>query len=213
MHAVCFFVKKILIRYKNHYSFKMLKRNVMYCENDTIQGIWLKFVLLATLVFLIGGHVVCSHNSILSFKTTRYLSSDIVFHNTQISSHHYLRSQADHTRLHIPKTHRSTGDKAFFVIGPRLWNMIPITTRENLKISTQYYNLFRKTKEKQKQNHLFFETYRRAYFSPQNLVLATLFKFAIQICKNVSTLFFELRTWQPLYRNHSGVGLTHYYVI
>ena len=50
--------------------------------------------------------------------------------NTQSSSHHYLCSQADHTRLHIPKTHCSTGDKTFFVIGPRLWNMLPITTRE-----------------------------------------------------------------------------------
>ena len=56
--------------------------------------------------------------------------SDIVLHNTKSSSHHYLHSQADHTRLHIPKTHRSTGDKAFFVIGLRLWNMIPIATRE-----------------------------------------------------------------------------------
>ena len=63
-------------------------------------------------------------------SSPRYLFSDIVLHNTQSSSHHYLRSQVDHTRLHIPKTHRPTGDKAFFVIGPHLWNMLPITTRE-----------------------------------------------------------------------------------
>ena len=66
----------------------------------------------------------------LNGSSPRYLSSDIVLHSTQSSSHHYLRSQADHTRLHIPKTHRSTGDKAFFVIGPRLWNRLPIATRE-----------------------------------------------------------------------------------
>ena len=52
----------------------------------------------------------------LNGSSPRYLFSDIVLHNTQSSSHHYLRSQADHTRLHVPKTHRSTGDKAFFVI-------------------------------------------------------------------------------------------------
>ena len=66
----------------------------------------------------------------LNGSSPRYFSSDIVLHSTQSSSHHYLHSQADHTRLHIPKTHRSKGDKTFFVIGPRLWNMLPIVTRE-----------------------------------------------------------------------------------
>ena len=68
----------------------------------------------------------------LNGSSPRYLSfsCDIVLYNTQSSSHLYLRSQADHTRLHIPKTHCSTGYKPFFVIGSRLWNMLPITTRE-----------------------------------------------------------------------------------
>ena len=66
----------------------------------------------------------------LSGSSPSYLSSDIVLHNIQSSSHHYLRSLADQTRLHIPKTHRSAGDKAFFVFGPRLWNMLPIDIRE-----------------------------------------------------------------------------------
>ena len=46
-------------------------------------------------------------------SSPRYFSSDIVLHNTKSSSHHYLPSQADHTRLHIPKTHRSTAIKPF----------------------------------------------------------------------------------------------------
>ena len=71
----------------------------------------------------------------LNGSSPRYLSSDIVLRNTQSSSNHYLCSQADHTRLHIPKTHRSTGDKAFCVIEPHLWNMLPITTREAVSLT------------------------------------------------------------------------------
>lgn len=68
-----------------------------------------------------------------------YLSSDIVLYNTQSSSHRYLRSSADHTRLHIPKTCRSFGDKAFSVAGPRLWNMLPLFIREAVSL-----NVFKK---------------------------------------------------------------------
>ena len=64
-----------------------------------------------------------------------YLSSDISLYSTISNSKHFLRSLTDHTRLNIPKTYRSTGDRAFSVIGPRLWNKLPIYIREACSIT------------------------------------------------------------------------------
>jgi len=69
----------------------------------------------------------------------KYLSSDIALYSTQSTSHHYLRSAVDHTKLYVPKTHRSQGDRAFSVIGPRQWNMLPLSIREAVSL-----NVFKK---------------------------------------------------------------------
>jgi len=49
-----------------------------------------------------------------------------------------LRSSS-HLKLLVPKTHNSYGDRAFSVIGPKLWNSLPthLTTTDN-------YNTFKK---------------------------------------------------------------------
>jgi hypothetical protein len=58
----------------------------------------------------------------------QYISSDIMSYNT--FSTRALRSSCDHTRLYIPRTHRSIGDRAFSVAGPRIWNNLPLSIRE-----------------------------------------------------------------------------------
>ena len=40
-----------------------------------------------------------------------------------------LRSSQDPTRLAIPKTKRSFGDKSFSALGPRMWNDLPSSVR------------------------------------------------------------------------------------
>ena len=40
-----------------------------------------------------------------------------------------LRSSGDSTRLAIPRTNRSFGDKSFSVLGPTLWNNLPKSVR------------------------------------------------------------------------------------
>jgi hypothetical protein len=60
----------------------------------------------------------------------KYLSDEIVLCSKEKTHQHALRSHADHTRLHIPKTSRSHGDKCFSVAGPRTWNTLPIAIRE-----------------------------------------------------------------------------------
>ena len=71
----------------------------------------------------------------LNGTSPQYLSSQISLYNAD-SSQHFTRSKMDHTRLKIPRTNRSTlGDRAFSVIGPRLWNMLPINIRESETLS------------------------------------------------------------------------------
>ena len=64
----------------------------------------------------------------------KYVSSGIVFNHTHIRRN--LRSTTDLTRLHIPKTKRAFGDRAFHVAGPKLWNDLPIHIRKSQSIST-----------------------------------------------------------------------------
>jgi hypothetical protein len=56
-----------------------------------------------------------------------YLQSLIHKYN---SGRQGLRSNQDRTRLEIPKTKRSFGDRSFSVIGPKLWNTLPKSVRE-----------------------------------------------------------------------------------
>ena len=53
-----------------------------------------------------------------------YLQDLLSFYN---SGHQGLRSSKDLTRLAIPVTKRSLSDRSFAVLGPRLWNNLPIT--------------------------------------------------------------------------------------
>ncbi len=55
-----------------------------------------------------------------------YLQDLISFYN---SGRQGLRSSNDITRLAIPKTKRTFGDHSFSVLGPRLWNKLPISVR------------------------------------------------------------------------------------
>ena len=63
----------------------------------------------------------CVHGS-----SPTYLQDLIKLYN---SGRKGLRSSQDSTRLSIPKSKRSFGDKAFSVLGPRLWNDLPIALR------------------------------------------------------------------------------------
>ena len=64
----------------------------------------------------------------------KYISSDIIFHHSIMKRN--LRSTTDLTRLHIAKTKRAYGDRAFRVAGPKLWNKLPTHIRESLSVST-----------------------------------------------------------------------------
>ena len=63
----------------------------------------------------------CVHSS-----SPIYLQDLISFYN---SGRQGLRSSYDTTRLAIPKTKRTFGDQSFSVLGPRLWNQLPISVR------------------------------------------------------------------------------------
>jgi len=41
-----------------------------------------------------------------------------------------LRSSSDTTRLVVPRSKRKAGEKSFHVVGPNLWNSLPISVRE-----------------------------------------------------------------------------------
>ena len=64
----------------------------------------------------------------------KYISSDIIFHHSIMKRN--LRSTTDLTRLHIAKTKRAYGDRAFRVAGPKLWNELPTHIRESQSVST-----------------------------------------------------------------------------
>jgi len=58
-----------------------------------------------------------------------YLQNDI--HNyTTTTTIRSLRSAADYTKLVVPSTIKSVGDKAFISYGPRVWNSLPQNIRE-----------------------------------------------------------------------------------
>ena len=68
-------------------------------------------------------------------SSPQYLTSQISLYSSQNISRHYLRSSKDVTKLHVPKTYRSVGDGAFSVMGPRLWNTLPISIREKTSLA------------------------------------------------------------------------------
>lgn len=45
-----------------------------------------------------------------------------------------LRSSSDVTRLVVPRSKRKAGDKSFNVIGPQLWNQLPVGIREAVSV-------------------------------------------------------------------------------
>ena len=55
-----------------------------------------------------------------------------------------LRSNQDHTRLAIPRTKRSFGDKSFSILGPRLWNNLPVHVRgaQNVQCFKKFLKTF-----------------------------------------------------------------------
>ena len=65
-------------------------------------------------------------NNCIDGSSPIYLQELLNFYN---SGRQGLRSSKDSTRLAIPKTKRSSGDKSFSVLGPRLWNNLPIKVR------------------------------------------------------------------------------------
>ena len=62
-----------------------------------------------------------------------YLTNALVLYNVSDGnddSRRRLRSSSDVTRLVVPRSRRKTGDKAFHVVGPYLWNQLPVDIRE-----------------------------------------------------------------------------------
>lgn len=59
-----------------------------------------------------------------------YLADNIHLYNSPDLKKRDLRSSKDKTRLVVPKTKKVFGDQAYDVIGPRLWNSLPISIRE-----------------------------------------------------------------------------------
>ncbi len=68
-------------------------------------------------------------------SSTPYLQNDIHRYTTA-NSLRTLRSATDTTRLKVPFTHRSHGDRAFTTYGPRVWNSLPRFVREATSLST-----------------------------------------------------------------------------
>ena len=66
------------------------------------------------------------YNNYVNGSSPIYLQDLLRFYN---SGRQGLRSSKDLTRLAIPITKRSFGDRSFAVLGPRLWNNLPITLR------------------------------------------------------------------------------------
>ena len=78
------------------------------------------------------------------FKSLRgeapsYLIDFLSLYNAPLSNvdglRRRLRSSADTTRLMIPRSKRKAGDKSFQVIGPRLWNQLPVGIRGAVSVS------------------------------------------------------------------------------
>ena len=62
-----------------------------------------------------------------------YLSHKLVLYNdpgTAFEGRRRLRSSTDTSRLVIPRTKRTAGDKAFQVAGPKIWNQLPNNIRD-----------------------------------------------------------------------------------